>query len=336
MINFDITKTYVSKLNLLETEVAIKFCKDTFERELSKALKLTRVSAPLFVAPESGLNDNLNGYERAVGFDIKVLNKNVEVVQSLAKWKRNALKRYEIQEGFGLYADMNAIRRDEDYLDEFHSCYVDQWDWEKVITKKERTISYLKKVVKTIYKVLLKTESLVNKKYNTFNNKLPKDIFFITTKELESMYPNLTRKERENAICKEKRAVFIMGIGWPLKDKKPHDGRAADYDDWKLNGDILVWLDTHNCALELSSMGIRVDGESIVKQLKYKKEEYKLDNPYSKDVISGNLPLTIGGGIGQSRLCLFFLEKMHIGEVQSSMWSDEDIKTLNKCGINLL
>lgn len=336
MINFDLNKKYESKLNLLETEVAIKFVKDTFERELSKALHLTRVSAPLFVAPETGLNDNLNGYERAVGFDIKVLNKNVEIVQSLAKWKRNALKRYGIAEECGIYADMNAIRRDEDYLDEFHSCYVDQWDWEKVIKKSERTISYLKKTVRSIFKVLKKTESLVNKKYPMFNNKLPDEIFFITTKELEEMYPNLSAKERENEICKIHRAVFVIGIGWPLKNGVPHDGRAADYDDWKLNGDILVWLDTHNKALELSSMGIRVDENSIVKQTKAKKEEYKLSSPYSQDIINQNLPLTIGGGIGQSRLCLFFLEKMHIGEVQASLWSEDDLKSLKDHNINLL
>lgn len=336
MINFDINKNYESKLNLIQTEVAIKFVKDTFERELSKALHLTRVSAPLFVAPETGLNDNLNGYERAVGFDIKVLNKNVEIVQSLAKWKRNALKRYGIEEENGIYADMNAIRRDEDYLDEFHSCYVDQWDWEKVIKKNERTISYLKKTVRSIFRVLKKTENLVNKKYPMFTNKLPDDIFFITTKELEAMYPNMSVKERENEICRIHRAVFIIGIGWPLKNGMPHDGRAADYDDWKLNGDILVWLDTHNKALELSSMGIRVDAASIVKQATFKKEEYKLSSPYSQDIINGRLPLTIGGGIGQSRLCLFFLEKMHIGEVQASLWSDEDLKILQEHNINLL
>ena len=326
---------YKSKLNLLETEIAIKFVKDNFERELSKALKLTRVSAPLFVLPETGLNDNLNGVERPVKFDIKAIGKDVEVVQSLAKWKRMALKKYGFAPETGLYTDMNAIRRDED-LDNIHSCYVDQWDWEKIITKEERTYGYLKKTVKNIYKVFIKMSKLVSAKYPELAVDLPKDIFFISTKDLEKMYPDKTRKERENLIAKEKKAIFLYQIGWPLKDKMPHDGRAADYDDWKLNGDIILWYEPLQMALELSSMGIRVDENSLVKQLKNKHEEYKLENPFCKGIINKELPYTIGGGIGQSRICMFFLQKAHIGEVQSSIWNEEDLKKLEKENIHLL
>ena len=328
-------KKYEPILNLLETEIAIKFVKDNFERLLSKELNLTRVSAPLFVFPETGLNDNLNGYERAVRFDIKDIGKDVEIVQSLAKWKRNALARYNFKAETGLYTDMNAIRRDEE-LDSIHSCYVDQWDWEKIITKEERTLTYLKKIVRKIYKVFLKTNKLVNDKYPSLNTNLPKDITFISTNELEKMYPNLTRKERENEITKKYGAIFLYKIGWPLKDGKSHDGRASDYDDWNLNGDILLWFDTLNIALELSSMGIRVDNESLVKQVYAKKEEYKLDNPYCQDILNERLPLTIGGGIGQSRICMFFLKKKHIGEVQASVWDSNYLKNLEKENIHLL
>ncbi len=326
---------YKSQLNLLETEVAIKFIKDTFEKELAKALKLTRVSAPLFVFPESGLNDNLNGYERAVRFDVLTLNREVEIVQSLAKWKRMALAKYGFNAGEGLYTDMNAIRRDED-LDALHSVYVDQWDWEKIITEKERTYSYLKKTVRAIYKCLLKLSKSVSAKYPNLVHVLPKDITFISTKQLEAEYGELDRKQRENAVAKKYGAVFIYQIGWPLSDGKSHDGRAADYDDWKLNGDILLWYDTLGQAVEISSMGVRVDKNSLLKQLKYKNELFKATNPYCTDVIEGNLPLTIGGGIGQSRLCMYFLNKAHIGEVQSSVWSDEAISTNASRGINLL
>ncbi len=326
---------YKSKLNLIETEVAIKFIKDYFEKELAKALKLTRVSAPLFVLPESGLNDNLNGYERAVRFDVLTLKKDVEIVQSLAKWKRMALGKYGFEVGTGLYTDMNAIRRDED-LDALHSVYVDQWDWEKIISKNDRKVSYLKKTVKSIYKALKKLSKAVNQKYPSVTHNLPKEITFISTKELEALYPNLTRKERENAITKKYGAVFLYQIGWDLKDKKPHDGRAADYDDWKLNGDILLWYDVLNIALEISSMGIRVDDSSLIKQLKKKKETFKMENPYCKAIIENKLPLTIGGGIGQSRLCMFFLNKAHIGEVQASIWSEEDVINNAKKGIFLL
>ena len=326
---------YSSKLNLLETEIAIKFIKDTFEKELAKALKLTRVSAPLFVQPETGLNDNLNGFERAVKFDVLTLKKEVEIVQSLAKWKRMALAKYGFEPETGLYTDMNAIRRDED-LDAIHSVYVDQWDWEKIISKKDRNLTYLKKTVKSIYKALKKLSLLVNKKYPELNHDLPEQITFISTAELEKQYPGLSRKEREKAAAKKYGAIFLYKIGWPLKDGKPHDGRAADYDDWKLNGDIILWYDVLDLALEISSMGIRVDENSLVKQLKKKGELNKLENPYCKDIISGKLPLTIGGGIGQSRLCMFFLNKAHIGEVQSSVWSDECIEENAKAGIYLL
>ena len=326
---------YQSVLGLIETEVAIKFIKDTFEKELAKALNLTRVSAPLFVQPESGLNDNLNGYERAVRFDVLTLGKEVEIVQSLAKWKRMALSKYGFEPQTGLYTDMNAIRRDED-LDRLHSVYVDQWDWEKIITKNERRVSYLKKVVRSIYKVFLKVASAVNKKYPVLTFDLPKDITFISTKELEEKYPDLSRKEREHAAAKEFGAIFLYKIGWPLSDGKPHDGRAADYDDWKLNGDLILWYDVLGISVEMSSMGIRVDQDSLVKQLKKKKEMEKLSTPYCQDVINNRLPLTIGGGIGQSRLCMFFLKKMHIGEVQASIWSEDCIKENAEKGIRLL
>ena len=326
---------YKSALSLLETEIAIKFIKDTFEKDLAKALKLTRVSAPLFVLPETGLNDNLNGYERAVRFDVLTLKKEVEIVQSLAKWKRMALAKYGFEPETGLYTDMNAIRRDED-LDAIHSVYVDQWDWEKIITKKDRRLSYLKKTVKSIYKALKKLAVAVNKKYPEIVRELPEEITFISTLELEKEFPELTRKEREHAAAKKYGAIFLYQIGWPIKDGKPHDGRAADYDDWKLNGDIILWYDVLGIGLEISSMGIRVDEKSLVKQLKKKGELDKLENPYCKAITSGELPLTIGGGIGQSRLCMFFLNKAHIGEVQASIWSEDCINENAKKGINLL
>ncbi len=328
-------KNYTSALSLLETEIAIKYIKDTFERELAKALNLTRVSAPLFVLPETGLNDNLYGYERTVRFEVKSIGKEVEIVQSLAKWKRNALGKYGFSTGSGLYTDMNAIRRDED-LDKIHSVYVDQWDWEKIIESNQRKTSYLKSTVKKIYKTILKLSKAVSKKYPELQFDLPNDIFFISTKELEKLYPDLTAKERENAITKEHKAVFLTEIGWKLSNGKPHDGRAADYDDWKLNGDLLLYNEVLDQAFELSSMGIRVDSKSLLKQLKAKNELEKLNNPYCQDVINNRLPLTIGGGIGQSRLCMFFLKKAHIGEVQSSVWSETDIEILKNHGINIL
>ena len=335
MKNLILLENYKSKLSLIETEIAIKFVKDIFERELARELDLTRVSAPLFVECETGLNDHLNGYERPVSFDVLDVKKEVEIVQSLAKWKRYALSKYEFAPETGLYTDMNAIRRDED-LDNIHSVYVDQWDWERIIKKEERTIDYLKYIVRKIYKVLKVVEQMVSNEYQVFNKKLPDDIFFISSNELLNMYPNLSSKERENEITKLHKAVFIYQIGWPLDNNMPHDGRASDYDDWNLNGDILVWFDTLGIALELSSMGIRVDSDSLVKQVKHKNEESKLNNPYSKALLNGDLPLTIGGGIGQSRLCMYFLEKAHIGEVQASIWSKEDIEILKKHNIHLL
>lgn len=326
---------YKSVLGVLETEKAIKFIKDLFEKELAKALNLTRVSAPLFVLPETGLNDNLNGVERAVRFDVPAVGKDVEIVQSLAKWKRMALKKYGFEAESGLYTDMNAIRRDE-APDALHSVYVDQWDWEKIISADERTTSYLKKTVRKIYGALKKVNKAVGEKYPELKKELPKDITFVTTKQLEKEYPSLTRKQRENEACKKYGAVFLMQIGWDLKDKAPHDGRAGDYDDWKLNGDIIMWYEPLQMAFEISSMGIRVDKDSLVKQLKKRGELSKLDNPYCKDILADNLPLTIGGGIGQSRLCMFFLDKMHIGEVQSSVWPEAEIEGNAEKGINLL
>jgi len=326
---------YESKLNLLETEIAIKYVKDTFERELAKELNLTRVSAPLFVFPSTGLNDNLNGYERRVNFDINEIPEEVEIVQSLAKWKRNALAKYKFEAGTGLYTDMNAIRRDED-LDTIHSAYVDQWDWEKIISESDRKISYLKKVVKKIYKVLKKVEKKVYEKFPAIEPTLPEEISFITSQELLDKYPNMDAKDREYQITKEYGAVFIMQIGGKLKNGEPHDGRAADYDDWKLNGDIMLYYKELDIAFEISSMGIRVDEKSILKQLKAKKEEFKIENQYVQGILNKTLPLTIGGGIGQSRLCMYMLKKAHIGEVQASVWSEDDIKQLEECNIHLL
>ncbi len=326
---------YSPKLDLLQTEIAIKYVKDTFEKDLAKELKLTRVSAPLFILPSTGLNDNLNGYERRVSFDIKNINENVEVVQSLAKWKRNALAKYNFAQNKGLYTDMNAIRRDEE-LDTLHSAYVDQWDWEKIISKTDRNIAFLKKTVRSIYKVLKKVEKKVCEKFPVLQPSLPDSIFFITTKQLESMYPKLTPSEREYEICKKYKAVFIMQIGGKLKNGLPHDGRAADYDDWNLNGDIMLYYENLDIAYEISSMGIRVDEDSIIEQLKAKGEEDKLTNQYVQDVINKRLPYTIGGGIGQSRLCMYMLKKAHIGEVQASVWPQEDISLLEKYNIHLL
>ena len=325
-------KNYHSILDLKDTQIAIKLVKDTFESELAKELKLMRVSAPLFVEPSTGLNDNLSGYEKAVNFIVNQNNTDLEIVQSLAKWKRYALNKYNID---GLYTDMNAIRRFEE-LDNLHSLYVDQWDWERRLTKEQRSIRTLKSTVKKIYKAFIKTYNKLIKKYPCLENNFAKDVTFITTKELEKRYPNLSRKERENAICKEYGTVFLMQIGSKLKDGQSHDARAADYDDWKLNGDILLWYEPLQIAFELSSMGIRVNKESLLKQLKVKKEEYKLDLPYHQSIINETLPLSIGGGIGQSRLCMFLLKKIHIGEVQSSYWPDADIKEFKKYNVNLL
>lgn len=323
---------YHSLLNIYDTQIAIKLVKDTFQNELSKSLSLTRVSAPLFVDPETGLNDNLNGYEKAVNFICNENNKNLEIVQSLAKWKRYALNKYNVK---GLYTDMNAIRPFEE-LDNIHSLYVDQWDWEKVISKEERNEEYLKQIVRKIYDVIKYTSEVVHASYPILEYDLPNDIKFITTEELEKKYPNLTRKERENIFTKEYKAVFLMHIGGKLLDGLPHDGRASDYDDWKLNGDLLLWYEPLQIALELSSMGIRVDGKSLIYQLKERNEEFKLSYPYHQNIINSSLPLTIGGGIGQSRICMFMLKKAHIGEVQASYWNEEDINKFKEKGIELL
>ena len=326
---------YVSKLDLMETEIAIKFVKDLFEKELAEALKLTRVSAPLFILPSTGLNDELSGSERRVNFGIKNISEFVEIVQSLAKWKRNALAKYKFAKDTGLYTDMNAIRRDED-LDSIHSAYVDQWDWEMMIDKEERNMDFLKEVVRLIYNVLLSVEDKVCNKFPVLNKVLPKDIYFITTSQLEDMYPDLEPNQREYEIVKKYGAVFLMQIGVKLKNGLPHDGRAADYDDWTLNGDILLYYKELDIAFEVSSMGIRVDEEALVKQLEAKDEMYKINNPYVQGILNKKLPYTIGGGLGQSRICMFFLKKVHIGEVQASIWPESDIKLLEEKNIHLL
>lgn len=321
-----VPEEYDHPLDIRETEQAIKYIKDYFEKDLALKLKLTRVSAPLFVRTKTGLNDNLNGVERPVSFDIKNDLDSVEIVHSLAKWKRSALKRYGFQVGEGLYTDMNAIRRDED-LDNLHSIYVDQWDWEKNIAYSDRNEEVLKETVRIIYQVMKDTEQFIFKKYRLLKPVLPQDIFFITSQELEDMYPNLTPKEREDAICLEKKAVFIMQIGDLLKSNQKHDGRAPDYDDWKLNGDILVYNPILKRSFELSSMGIRVDEKSMLEQLTKSNCLDRLDFPFHKAIMNQELPYSMGGGIGQSRLCMFYLQKAHIGEVQASIWP-EDIELL--------
>ncbi|MBU3195176.1 aspartate--ammonia ligase [Clostridium algidicarnis] len=331
-----IPKSYETKLDIKETEIAIKKVKDYFEDNLTGALNLTRVSAPLFVTRDTGLNDDLNGVERPVSFGIKALEeREAQIVHSLAKWKRMALHRYGFKEGEGLYTDMNAIRRDED-LDNIHSIYVDQWDWEKIILKEERNMETLKGIVKSIYKVFKETEEYICSEYGSLNKILPEDIFFITTQELENMYPKLTSKEREHAICKEKKAVFLMQIGGILKSGERHDGRAPDYDDWNLNGDILFWYPVLNIALELSSMGIRVDEKTLEKQLSIASCDHKKSLEFHKMLLEGKLPYTIGGGIGQSRICMYFLRKAHIGEVQASLWGEEIHKLCERNNIKLL
>ena len=331
MKNNIFVENYHPSLDIGETQKAIKLIKNEFEIKLAEELGLTRVSAPLFVDPNTGLNDNLSGKEQAVGFDL-IDKKHLEIVQSLAKWKRYALKKYNLS---GLYTDMNAIRPNEE-LDNLHSLYVDQWDGEKVITKEERNLDYLKDTVRKIYKAFLKTEDFISSLYPNLKHDLPKDITFIDSNELLKMYPDLTNKERENKITEKYKAVFLIGIGKPLDNGEVHDLRASDYDDWNLNGDILVWHDTLKIALEISSMGIRVNKEVLLKQLRDKNENFKLERDYHKQIINEELPLTIGGGIGQSRLCLFFLNKAHIGEVQSSYWDEKDIIEFAKYNIILL
>lgn len=327
---------YTSPLSIRETEVAIKEVKDYFERSLAKNLHLTRVSAPLFVKPESGLNDNLNGVERPVSFGIKEQNDtHVEIVHSLAKWKRYALKRYGFHSGEGLYTDMSAIRRDED-TDNLHSIYVDQWDWEKVISKEERNDETLEYTVRKVYAALKDTEHFMARRYNYIEEILPDDITFITSQELEDLYPDCTPKEREYLFAKSKKAIFIKQIGKTLASGEKHDGRAPDYDDWELNGDIIVYYPVLDIALELSSMGIRVDEVSLQHQLALAGCEDRAELDFQKSLLNGELPYTVGGGIGQSRICMFYLRKAHIGEVQSSVWPDEIQKAALDGGIQLL
>jgi len=323
-------------LGIKETEIAIKQVKDFFERALGDKLNLTRVSAPMFVTQSSGLNDTLNGVERPVVFDaLNLSNGPLEVVQSLAKWKRMALERYGFALGTGLYTDMNAIRRDEE-LDNIHSIYVDQWDWEMIISREERTTSRLQEIVGGIYQVFRETEQCMFSLYPELSPILPEKIFFVTSQELEDGYPTLTPKQREDAIAKEKRAVFIAQIGGSLRSGGRHDGRAPDYDDWFLNGDIIFWFPVLERAVELSSMGIRVDADALAKQLKSTGCEDRLRFPYHRMVLNDQLPLTVGGGIGQSRMCMFFLRKAHIGEVQASIWPTETLTDCEKAGVILL
>ncbi|MBQ9137002.1 MAG: aspartate--ammonia ligase, partial [Lachnospiraceae bacterium] len=323
MSEIKIPEGYRSELNLYDTQIAIKTVKDFFQTLLAERLHLLRVSAPLFVSPESGLNDNLNGVERPVTFDILEQNgRDAEIVHSLAKWKRYALKKYGFHVGEGLYTDMIAIRRDEN-VDNIHSIYVDQWDWEKIIEKEDRTLDTLKDVVRNVYKVLRKTEKYMSIHYDYIEEILPHDIFFVTSQELEDMFPDYTPKEREYYIAKAKGAVCIMQIGDTLESGERHDGRAPDYDDWALNADIIVYYPVLDIALELSSMGIRVDKEALEKQLEKAGCPERAELPFQKSVIKGELPYTIGGGIGQSRICMFFLRKAHIGEVHCSLWPDD-------------
>ena len=331
-----IPEHYDPRLDIRETQDAIKYIRDTFQKEMGREMHLERISAPLFVEKSSGLNDNLNGVERPVNFHIAAQgDREAEIVQSLAKWKRYALQKYGFKPGEGLYTDMSAIRQDET-TDNIHSIYVDQWDWEKIITRDERNLETLKENVRIVYKVLRKTEKYMSIHYDYIEEILPHDIFFVTTSELEEMFPDYSPKEREYYIAKAKGAVCIMQIGETLENGKPHDGRAPDYDDWSLNADIVVYYPVLDIALELSSMGIRVDKKALLDQLQKAGCPERAELPYHKAVINGELPLTIGGGIGQSRICMFFLRKAHIGEVQCSLWSDEVMEIAKENGLQLL
>lgn len=331
-----IPNQYDGGLDILETQKAIKLVKDTFEKELAEVLNLTRVSAPLFVLKSSGLNDNLSGIERPVNFDLKEMPKeDIEVIHSLAKWKRQALKRYGIARFKGLYTDMNAIRRDET-LDNLHSCYVDQWDWEKVIFEEDRNIEFLKGTINRINEALQKTVVVLKQEYPNLINHFADTVHFITTQELEDMYPDKNAKEREDLICKKYKTVFIMQIGDQLNSGKKHDLRAPDYDDWSLNGDLLVWYPLLNKAVELSSMGIRVNKEKLMEQLEKASCLDRVKLPFHQALLNDELPLTMGGGIGQSRICMVMLNKAHIGEVQASLWPQEMIDELKTQGIELL
>ncbi|NMA06727.1 MAG: aspartate--ammonia ligase [Ruminococcaceae bacterium] len=333
--NLIIPKNYKNKLGLVETQKAIKLIKDNLERILAENLNLIRVSAPMTVRPETGLNDDLTGRERAVTFDVPDAGFDVQIVQSLAKWKRYALSYYGFDKNSGIYTDMNALRRDE-VLDNLHSIYVDQWDWEKIISREERNTDYLKSTVKKIVDSLRTTENILNSKFDLTSKLFSEEPYFITSQELLDIYPDLNSHEREDKICEEHGIVFIIGIGAPLSDGKPHDTRAADYDDWSLNGDLLVWYPLLNRSVELSSMGIRVDEDALRRQLLVSGSEYKSGMSFHKSLLSGELPLTIGGGIGQSRVCMVMLQKAHIGEVQASVWDDKTVKSCLSNGINLL
>ena len=332
-----IPQGYKSALNLHDTQVAIKTVKDYFQHELTHRLHLLRVTAPLFVQPETGLNDNLNGVEHPVSFELKDqgTKKTAEIVQSLAKWKRYALHKYGFSEGEGIYTDMNAIRQDE-VTDNIHSVYVDQWDWEKIMSPEERNLDFLKSTVKDIYEALKNTEKHMADQYDYIETILPDEIFFITSQELEDRYPDLTPKEREYKIVKEKGAVFLMQVGKTLSNGERHDGRAPDYDDWELNGDIILWNEVLDRAFEISSMGIRVDADAMKRQLAQAGCPERAELPFQKAILNDELPYTIGGGIGQSRICMFFLRKAHIGEVHVSLWPKEITDIAETHGLQLL
>ena len=329
-------ENYDPHMTVRETQEAIKYIRDTFQREFGKEMNLERISAPLFVEKSSGLNDNLNGVERPVQFDVAgIPGETVEVVHSLAKWKRMALYNYDFPVGKGLLCDMNAIRRDEE-LDNLHSAYVDQWDWEKVITEEDRNFDYLKTTVNRIVESICNTLDEVKYQYEHLHTELCREVSFITSQELEDMYPDLTPKERENAYAREKKTIFIMQIGDLLKSGERHDGRAPDYDDWQLNGDLLFWHEPLQCALEVSSMGIRVDAKSLDEQLTKAGCDERRKLPFHQLLLANRLPLTIGGGIGQSRICMLLLQKAHVGEVQASVWDKETLQKCESAGIEIL
>ncbi len=330
-----IPENYKPKLSVYETQRAIDFIKRTFQTNLAYELNLRRVSAPLFVAENSGLNDNLNGYERPVAFDIPAVGETVQVVHSLAKWKRLALKRYDFYVGKGLYTDMNAIRRDED-TDNLHSVYVDQWDWEKVIDRDMRTEEYLKMTVKGIVRAIYDTNEVLKREFPALSCNISRDVTFVTSQELEDLYPDLSGKEREHAFVKEHPTTFLMKIGGNLRSGKPHDGRAPDYDDWELNGDLILWNEVLGSSIELSSMGIRVDAQSLDRQLKLAGCDDRRELPFHKMLLNDELPLTMGGGIGQSRLCMLMMQNAHIGEVQVSLWDPDTVAVCEKAGVMLL
>lgn len=335
MKNLIIPKNYKTKTDLITTQLEIKFVKDEFEKLLAEKLNLIRVSAPILVLSNTGINDDLNGVERAVRFDVKELKKDAEIVHSLAKWKRTALKKYGFTAGSGLYTDMNAIRRDDD-MDNFHSIYVDQWDWEKVISRESRTVDYLKQTVTLIVDAIADVNEMAKARFKDLTLNVNRKVKFITTLEAEELYPDLTPKQRETELTRKYGTVFLMQIGAPLKNGKPHDGRAPDYDDWALNGDILFYDEVLDSSIEISSMGIRVDEKSLMAQLTAANKLERLNFEYHKNILNGTLPLTIGGGIGQSRLCMYILQKAHIGEVQVSLWPDGVEEEAEKHGIIIL